>query len=98
MLNRILLLTLFFSFTTCAQNISSEPKPEWVKSIMVVKAHSDILQESHNTYVNLYDHQIHFIGQKIVKYTHLASQVITSQGLKELGKIEINFDPIYQTL
>ena len=98
MLNRILLLTLFINFAASAKSINLEPKPKWVKSIIVTKAHPNILAETHNTYVNLYDHQIHFIKKNIVKYTHLASQVITSQGLKELGKIEIDYDPIYQTL
>ncbi len=95
---RILLLTLFFNINFCMAALTTQPRPQWVKPIEAKQIEPDKLQDNHNTYVNLYDHQTHFIEKKLTQYTHIASQVLNSNGLQELGKLEIEYDPIYQQL
>ncbi|HHL30947.1 MAG TPA: DUF3857 domain-containing protein, partial [Oceanospirillales bacterium] len=92
----LLALTLIYCINSNAQ--TAEAKASWVKQYPVTTASSETKGGTHNTFVNLYDQQIYFLDNKIHKYTHFANQVITAQGLEEVGKVEISFDPIYQKL
>lgn len=98
MFKRIYLLTLIINVNLCAAVFTTGPEPEWIKRITALKIDTSTLQDNHNTYVNLYDHQTHFIKKKHTQYIHLASQVLNSNGLHELGKLEVEYDPVYQNL
>lgn len=89
---------LFFSLSTLAQhkNVSVSPIPQWVQDVQPNLTAKQPDEEATGYYYLFLDDQSYLKDEEF--YSRYTYKILNTKGVQDMGDLNINFDPEYQTV